>query len=60
MFCRFCGEENPENAVYCRNCGTKLKEDFDPQDVNEHTTNNQSSSTTSSLTDDSTSWIGCC
>lgn len=27
MFCKNCGEENPENAVYCRNCGAKLVED---------------------------------
>ena len=27
MFCKKCGEENPDNAVYCRNCGEKLIEE---------------------------------
>ena len=32
MFCKNCGEENPENAVYCRNCGTKLIEEVKKTD----------------------------
>ena len=27
MFCRKCGEENPDNASFCRNCGESLKEE---------------------------------
>ena len=29
MFCRYCGEENPENAVFCKNCGKELNEEQD-------------------------------
>ncbi len=64
MFCRHCGEENLENAVYCKNCGTKLiKEEVKQAEIITDSTNNQqkTSSTTSTTTSsNSSSWIGCC
>ena len=27
MYCRKCGEDNPDNAVFCRNCGERLVEE---------------------------------
>lgn len=24
MFCKYCGEQNPDNAVFCKKCGGKL------------------------------------
>ena len=27
MFCYKCGEENPDEAKYCRNCGATLKKE---------------------------------
>lgn len=30
MYCRSCGTENPENAVFCRNCGESLKREQRP------------------------------
>lgn len=26
MFCKYCGEQNPDNASFCKKCGGKLKE----------------------------------
>lgn len=26
MYCRYCGSENMEDAIYCQKCGKKLKE----------------------------------
>lgn len=26
MFCKYCGEQNPDNAVFCKKCGAKLNE----------------------------------
>lgn len=60
MFCRNCGEENPENAVYCKNCGNRLIEEVKKAEVIEAPTRNQSSSTTERSDRDSSSWIGCC
>lgn len=27
MYCKFCGKENDENALFCSNCGHKLREE---------------------------------
>ena len=37
MYCRYCGENNLEEAVFCKNCGKKLKEDVKKVEVVTHT-----------------------
>jgi uncharacterized membrane protein YvbJ len=65
MFCKKCGEENPDNAVYCRNCGTKLVEEvkkttvIETEDYNQNTQNTQTTSTNNS-SDNSSDWTSCC
>ncbi|WP_458453263.1 zinc-ribbon domain-containing protein [Methanobrevibacter sp.] len=59
MYCRNCSEENPENAVFCRNCGNRLIEDVKKAEVIE-TENNNAKSTASTNGNDSPDWIGCC
>ena len=63
MFCKFCGEENPDNAVYCRNCGEKLIEEVKKAEIIEETktySNNQSTSTTTTSSKDDNGVLGCC
>lgn len=68
MFCYKCGEENPDEAKYCRNCGAPLKEEKTAKKVEvieapEYTQNNNQQKTTTGTTsssNDSSSWIGCC
>lgn len=66
MFCRQCGEKNPDEAVYCKNCGCKLKEEIKKSEIieepiiNQNTNNQQSTTTSSSSSNDSSTWIGCC
>ncbi|MDO5814017.1 MAG: zinc ribbon domain-containing protein [Methanobrevibacter sp.] len=65
MYCRKCGESNPDNAVFCRNCGEKLKEEEVKKTEVIEATPNRSSSNESSTTktggksNDST-LMGCC
>lgn len=59
MFCRHCGEENLDDAVYCKNCGTKLKVDVKKPVIIENE-NNQQTTTSSSSNSDNSNWIGCC
>ncbi|MBQ6099621.1 MAG: zinc ribbon domain-containing protein [Methanobrevibacter sp.] len=66
MYCYECGENNPDNAKFCRNCGAPLKEEPKKVEVIETTPANnntyQNSQTTSgtSSKDNSSTWIGCC
>ena len=65
MYCRYCGENNPEEAVFCKNCGKKLKEDVKKVEVverpKENQNNNQKSTTTThNSSNDNSDWIGCC
>ena len=70
MFCYKCGEENPDEAKYCRNCGATLKEEKAKKveiieepitnQNNYQSTQQTTTTTTSSSSSDSSSWIGCC
>lgn len=54
MFCRKCGEKNPDNAIYCKNCGCKLIEDVKKTEIIE----NQENTTTPN--NDNSNWTSCC
>lgn len=56
MFCKKCGEKNPDNAIYCRNCGCKLIEDVKKTEVIE----NQENTTTNPVNNDNSNWMNCC
>ena len=64
MYCRHCGENNLDEAVYCKNCGKKLKEEPKKVEVVERPHQNQDydqkSTTTTTSADDSAGWVGCC
>ena len=72
MYCRKCGENNPEEAIYCKNCGVKLKEEevkkTEVIDIpatnnqnNQQSTNRRTTTTSTSNNNNSGSdWIGCC
>jgi uncharacterized membrane protein YvbJ len=67
MYCYNCGEENPDEAKFCKNCGTLLKKEETVKKVevievpNNQSYNQQKTTTTSSSSNTgSSSWIGCC
>lgn len=67
MFCYNCGEENPDEAKYCKNCGALLKKEETVKKVEiveaprqQQNTYQQTNSSTSSSNNGSNSWIGCC
>ena len=64
MYCRYCGENNLDEAVFCKNCGKKLKEDVKKVEVVTHTdsqdNSQKSTTTTTSSSNDDSDWIGCC
>lgn len=68
MFCYNCGEENPDEAKYCKNCGALLKEEkvkktevIDEPIINQNTyQSTKKTTTTTSNSSDSSMWIGCC
>jgi zinc-ribbon domain len=36
MFCHYCGADNPDEAVFCTHCGTKLSADYAPEPTQEY------------------------
>ncbi len=72
MFCYKCGEDNPDEAKFCRNCGTPLKEEetvkkaeIIEEPINTHQNSYQTrqqttTTTTTSSSKDNSSWIACC
>lgn len=65
MYCYNCGETNPDEATYCKNCGALLKKEETVKKVEvmeaPKSNNNQSSQTTVKSSDkDSSDLIGCC
>lgn len=65
MYCYKCGENNPDEAKFCKNCGAKLKkeETVKKVEVIEAPTyqKEQTNTTTgNSSNSGSFSWIGCC
>ena len=60
MYCNKCGEKNPEEAVYCRNCGAELKQEVKKTEIIENIPNqnyNQQSNIENKSNDD---WKCCC
>ena len=67
MFCYKCGEENPDEAKFCKNCGALLKKEETVKKVEiveaprqQQNTYQQTTSSTSSNNNDGNSWISCC
>ena len=68
MYCYKCGEDNPDEAKFCKNCGAELKKEKTAKKVevieapNYQSNNHQKTTTTtsSSSSSDSSMWIGCC
>lgn len=67
MFCYKCGEENPDEAKFCKNCGALLKKEETVKKVEiveaprqQQNTYQQTTSSTSSSNNDGNSWISCC
>lgn len=68
MYCKHCGEENPEEAKYCRNCGELLKEEtvkkaevIESPTYQKRDNNYQNSqTTTTTFNTNKSSWMGCC
>ena len=70
MYCYKCGEDNPDEAKFCKNCGAELKKEQEAKKVEvmeapNYQKNNQqrtttTTTTTSSDSSDNTTWIACC
>ena len=65
LYCKQCGEENPDNALYCRACGSKLEEKVKKAEVIDNPTASYEKEETSTTTSSSNNhkdndWIGCC
>lgn len=68
MFCYNCGEENPDEAKYCRNCGAVLKEEntvkkaevIENEDYHQSRQQTTTTTTSSSSSNSDNTWIGCC
>ncbi|WP_295610430.1 zinc ribbon domain-containing protein [uncultured Methanobrevibacter sp.] len=65
MFCYNCGEENPDEAKFCRNCGATLKKEetvkkVEVLEARNHQQNTNSQQTTTTSKNNDSNWIGCC
>ncbi len=70
MYCYKCGEDNPDEAKFCRNCGAPLKREEEVKKVevidspnynqNQQQRTTTTTTSTSSGNSDSSAWIGCC
>ena len=71
MYCYKCGEDNPDEAKFCRNCGAPLNRDeevkkvevIDSPNYNQNQQQQRTTTTTTSTSSgssDSSTWIGCC
>lgn len=65
MFCYNCGEENPDEAKYCRNCGATLKKEetvkgVEVLEAHNHQQNTHSQQTTTTSKNNDGNWLGCC
>ena len=71
MYCYKCGEENPDKAKFCKNCGALLKKEEtvnkaevieEPIIHQQKTYQNTQQTTTSTSSDNNkgSSWLGCC
>lgn len=69
MYCYKCGEDNPDEAKFCKNCGAVLKKEegtvkkVEVIEAPNYQNNNQQKTTTttsSTSSSDSSMWIGCC
>ena len=63
MYCRKCGEDNPDNAVFCRNCGEWLVEEVKKAEVITDTGTHQqktTGTTTTSSNKSNNDLISCC
>lgn len=66
MFCYNCGEDNPDEAKFCKNCGAELRKEEVIQKVEiveapeyQENTHKQTTTTSSNNKGDS-DWISCC
>ncbi|WP_298499156.1 zinc-ribbon domain-containing protein [uncultured Methanobrevibacter sp.] len=63
MYCYNCGENNPDEATYCKNCGAVLRKEETVKKVEiieNQSSNNNTHQDSSSSSNDSSDWIGCC
>ena len=66
MFCYNCGEENPDEAKYCKNCGAPLRKEEVVKKVEiveapgYQQNNSQQQTTTTSNNKGGNDWLACC
>lgn len=68
MYCYNCGEDNPDEAKFCKNCGTLLRKEetikkvevIETPKTNQNNNYQSTTTTSSSSNDDSSNWIECC
>ena len=70
MFCYNCGEENLDEAKYCKNCGAVLRKEEVVKKVevveapkvqqNTYQQQQQTTTTTSSSNNNNSDWLTCC